>query len=95
MKILKFLFFRFFLRKPVPVRVMLVPDCMSALCEVALAIYLLEGALWLVKHQVDLVLGTLIALVPFIICFRLLHTYLGVIRVGLCLHAGPYASERT
>lgn len=70
----------YFSKKALPYWGILILDCLSVLVSECVADYLIIGAGTMLQHPASVFLGMLASLPCFIIFFRILHTYSGILR---------------
>lgn len=70
----------YFSKKALPYWCILCIDCAAVMFSGYLAWYLQQGGAVFVGSFWQLTLGLLVGLVPFIVCFRIFHTYTGIVR---------------
>ena len=70
----------YFSKKALPYWCILVIDCAIVLFSGYLGYYLVQGGNEFVGHFWQMTFGMLIGIVPFIISFRVFHTYSGIVR---------------
>ncbi|MGN0190527.1 MAG: polysaccharide biosynthesis protein, partial [Candidatus Cryptobacteroides sp.] len=70
----------YFSKKALPYWCILLIDCAAVAFSFFFACYLKNGGDVLARSFWQITFGTLVSLIPFVICFRIFHTYTGIVR---------------
>ena len=70
----------YFSRRALPYWCILLIDCAAVAFSFYLTFYLRYGGSALAGHFWALTFGTLVSLIPFVVSFRIFHTYTGIVR---------------